>query len=63
MNVLGNTPLESDLSKHANRHAVCHGRQCNYGSKEHALKTILCLDALEHVATVIADSATDDIAE
>ena len=30
---------EDELSEHANRHAICHGRQCNYGTKEHALKT------------------------
>lgn len=61
--VLGNKPSEEELSEHANRHEICHGRQCNYGSKEHALKIILCIDALEYVATVIADSATDDMAE
>ena len=52
--VLRDKLTEDELSEHANRHAICHGRQCNYGTKEHALKTILCIDALEHVASVIA---------
>lgn len=53
---LSNNLSEEELSIHPNRHAFCHGEQCNYGTKEHALKTILCLDALEYVASVIAES-------
>ena len=56
MKFLGNKLSEEELAEHANRHAICHGEQCNYGSKEQALKTILCVDALEYVATVIANS-------
>lgn len=59
MKVLGNNLSEEDLSEHANRHAICHGKQCNYGSKEHALKTILCIAALEYAADVIANSDVD----
>ena len=55
MKVLGDKLSEEDLSEHANRHAICHGRQCNYGSKEHALRTILCIAALECAADVIAE--------
>ena len=55
MKVLGDKLSEEDLSEHANRHAICHGRQCNYGSKEHALRTILCIATLECAADVIAE--------
>ena len=44
-----------ELDKHANRHSICHGEQCNYGTKEHTLKLILCLDALEYVAELLSD--------
>lgn len=63
MKVLGDKLSEEELSEHANRHEICHGKQCNYGSKEHALKIILCIDALEYVATVIANSGADDMEE
>lgn len=56
---LDGTPSEEDLAEHANRHKICHGKQCNYGSKEHALKTILCIAALEYAADVIANSDVD----
>lgn len=53
---LGNKLSEEELSNHPNRHAFCHGEQCNYGTKEHALKSILCIDTLEYVASVIAEN-------
>ena len=59
MKVLRTDLPETDLCEHTNRHAFCHGKQCNYGSKEHALKTILCIDALEFVADVLANSDID----
>lgn len=61
MKVFGSNLSGDALCEHANRHAICHGDQCNYGSKEHALKTILCIDALEHVADILTndDSSPD----
>lgn len=50
---------ETDTEKHVNRHMICHGTQLNYGTKEHALKVILCIDALAWVAEVITDNLTD----
>ena len=48
-----------DTEKHVNRHMVCHGTQLNYGTKEHALKVILCIDALAWVAEVISNNLAD----
>lgn len=50
---------KADTEKHANRHMVCHGTQLNYGTKEHALKVILCIDALAWVAEVISENLAD----
>ena len=55
MKMFNGSLSEEELSEHANRHAICHGEQCNYGSKEQALKVILCIDALEYVAEVISE--------
>lgn len=46
---------KEEMEKHVNRHQLCHGAQLNYGTKKHALKVILCIDALTTVAAVIAD--------
>lgn len=55
-----NTHMPKDeTQKHTNRHLLCHGAQLNYGTKEHALKVILCIDALMWVAEVIADNLGD----
>lgn len=48
-----------ETEKHVNRHMVCHGTQLNYGTKEHALKVILCIDALAWIAEVISENHTD----
>lgn len=48
------------LEKHPNRNLIFHGVQLNYGTKEHAMKTILCIDALALVAEVIAEDYKDD---
>ena len=45
---------KEEMQKHTNRHLLCHGAQLNYGTKEHALKVILCIDALTWVGEVIA---------
>lgn len=50
---------KAETEKHVNRHMVCHGTQLNYGTKEHALKVILCIDALAWVAEVISDNLVD----
>lgn len=50
---------KADTEKHVNRHMVCHGTQLNYGTKEHALKVILCIDALAWVAEVISENLAD----
>ena len=47
---------KAETEKHVNRHMVCHGTQLNYGTKEHALKVILCIDALAWVAEVISNN-------
>ena len=55
-----NTHMPKDeTQKHTNRHLLCHGAQLNYGTKEHALKVILCIDALMWVGEVIADNLGD----
>lgn len=46
----------NETQKHTNRNLLCHGAQLNYGTKEHALKTILCIDALAWIAEVIANN-------
>lgn len=58
--VLRDALPEEELLEHANRHKICHGKQSNYGSKEHALKTILCIDALVCVAEVISEEIIED---
>lgn len=50
---------KAETEKHVNRHMVCHGTQLNYGTKEHALKVILCIDALAWVAEVISEKLAD----
>jgi len=62
MKILGGNPSDEDLCHHANRHKICHGSQCNYGTKEHALKTILCIDALNYVADVLVSNSDQPIA-
>jgi len=52
---------KEDRERHVNRNLVCHGAQLNYGTKEHALKVILCIDALAWVAEVIADNVSDNL--
>lgn len=49
---------KEEFSKHPNRHYLCHGVQLTYGTREHALKSILCIDSLTWVAQAISDSIT-----
>jgi len=34
------------FDKHPNRNKICHGEDINFGNKENALKSILCIDGL-----------------
>lgn len=52
------TPEE--LEENANRHGVNHGNQCNYGTQDHALRLILCLDALVYVAEILSQDELDE---
>ena len=52
------TPEE--LEENANRHGVNHGNQCNYGTQDHALRLILCLDALVYVAEILSQAELDE---
>lgn len=51
--------IKEELAKHPNRNLICHGVQLNYGTKEHAMKAILCIDALAWVAEVVAEDYKD----
>ena len=52
------TPEE--LEENANRHGVNHGNQCNYGTQDHVLRLILCLDALVYVAEILSQDELDE---
>ena len=54
MKFFKNDMTPEELEENANRHGVNHGNQCNYGTREHALRLILCLDALGYVAEILA---------
>lgn len=54
---------KAETEKHVNRNMLCHGSQLNYGTKEHALKAILCIDALAWVAEVISDNLSSNGAD
>lgn len=49
-----------ELEENVNRHDVTHGRQCNYGTRDHALRLILCLDALVYVAEILSQDELDE---
>lgn len=52
--ILFSNKLEGDdLFHHTNRNMVFHGEQLTFGSKEQALKLILCIDMLYFVADVL----------
>lgn len=54
---------KSETEKHVNRNMLCHGSQLNYGTREHALKVILCIDALAWIAEVISDNVLNSHSE
>lgn len=47
---------KDETEKHVNRNIVCHSTELNYGTKQHALKVILCIDALAWVSEVICNN-------
>ena len=53
--VFSATLSESDMLAHPNRNLICHGKQLNYGTKEHALKAILCTFSLVKIANVLEE--------
>lgn len=59
MKFFRDTLSEEELDENANRHLICHGNQCNYGTQDHALKVILCLDTLEYISSVLSDYETE----
>ena len=42
-----------DLTTQVNRHMIFHGEQLTFGTKEQALKLILCIDSLCWIAEVL----------
>lgn len=44
-----------DLTSQVNRHMIFHGEQLTFGSKEQALKLILCIDSLCWIAEVLCN--------
>ena len=42
-----------EQSNHSCRNKICHGEQLNYGDKEHALKAILSVDIVIHLADLM----------
>lgn len=55
--VFSNKLEANALMSHANRHMIFHGEQLTFGSKEQALKLILCIDSLCWIAEVLCEIA------
>lgn len=53
--VFENRMSDEDTEHHVNRHLFSHGIQVNYGTKDHALRVIMCMDALVWITQVISD--------
>ena len=53
--VFENKMSPEDTGQHVNRHLLSHGIQVNYGTRNHALRVIMCLDALVYITQVIAE--------
>ena len=49
-----------EWGENANRHGINHGNQCNYGTRDHVLRLILCLDALVYVAEILSQDECDE---
>ncbi len=52
--VFENRMSDEDTANHVNRHLFSHGIQVNYGTRSHALRVIMCLDALVWITYVIS---------
>lgn len=44
--ILCSSESKTRMYRHPLRNKICHGTQVNFGTKEHALKAILCIDIL-----------------
>ena len=53
--IFGDSLDTSELTTQSNRNMIFHGEQLTFGSKEQALKLILCVDALSWVAEILHD--------
>ena len=53
--VFENRMSDENTEHHVNRHLFSHGIQVNYGTKDHALRVIMCMDALVWITQVISD--------
>lgn len=51
--IFSNKLDESDMLKHVNRNMIFHSEQLTFGTKEQALKIILCIDSLCWLADVL----------
>ena len=60
MKFFGNRMTPEEWEENVNRHDVTHGNQCNYGTRDHALRLILCLDALVYVAEILSQDECDE---
>lgn len=52
--VYNNKMSSEDTAYHVSRHLFSHGVQVNYGTRRHALRIIMCLDALVWITQVIS---------
>ena len=53
--IFENRMSDEDTAHHVSRHLFSHGIQVNYGTRNHALRVIMCLDALVWITQVIAE--------
>lgn len=53
--IFENRMNDEDTKHHVSRHLLSHGIQVNYGTKNHALRVIMCLDALVWITQVISE--------
>lgn len=53
--IFENRMSDEDTEHHVSRHLLSHGIQVNYGTRNHALRVIMCMDALVWITEVISD--------
>jgi hypothetical protein len=55
--ILTSTGKYEDIAEHNPlRNKICHGQQTNYGTMEHALKSILCVDLVVKLGEIIENT-------